>query len=306
MNKADAKLKEALDTLLHHRDIETTIANDPIQFAHQYTDPKDKELAAIFASFLAFGRVSLFIPVIKRWMTLCDERGGPRKAVEQFSADDVPAFSTLSYRWNKHPDFVLTMFTFKHLFTEYDTVGKLIESLYVSEDKDLNDTLARLITKIESYAVACASSAGLNVSTFSDLPDGFKRFFASPTKGSACKRWQMLMRWMVRTKAPDLRLWKLPASKLTIPLDVHVHSLSQMIGLTTHKSPNLKAAKDITLRLRRIHPTDPIEYDFALAHLGISGECRKAHKIEICPFCPLHDLCVHTKGNHTQDSGAPS
>ena len=304
MDPVDERLKNALDGLLRKRDIQKTIANDPIQFAHQYKATKDREIAAIFASFLAFGRVSLFLPVIKRWMALCDERGGPRQAVEKFSAADITDFSTLSYRWNKHPDFVLVMFTFQQLFTEHDTVGELIESLYVSDDPDLNDTLARLITKLQTYAVNSAASTGLKATTFSELPDGFKRFFSSPTKGSACKRWQMLLRWMVRKNAPDLGLWTLPASKLTIPLDVHVHGLSQMIGLTKHKSANLKAAKEITARLRRIQPSDPIEYDFALAHLGISGECQKAYKIEICPSCPLHDLCVHTKGNHSQDSGA--
>ena len=133
MNKADETLKKALDTLLSNQNIAQTIANDPIQFAHQYKSAKDKELAAIFASFLAFGRVSLFLPVIRRWMKLCDDRGGPRQAVEKFSSDDIPAFSTLSYRWNKHPDFVLAMFTFQRLFTEYDTVGKLVESLYDPE-----------------------------------------------------------------------------------------------------------------------------------------------------------------------------
>ena len=306
MNEADETLKRALDTLLSNQNIEQTIENDPIQFAHQYKTVKDKELAAIFASFLAFGRVSLFLPVIERWMKLCDARGGPRQAVEKFSTDDIPDFSTLSYRWNKPPDFVLAMFTFQHLFKKFDTVGKLVESLYIEEDTDLNATMARLIASLEGYAIDSAPSVGLSITTFAELPDGFKRFLSSPAKGSACKRWQMLMRWMVRTKAPDLGLWKLPPSKLTIPLDVHVHSLSQMIGLTKYKSANLKAAKEITLRLRRIHPTDPTEYDFALAHLGISGECQKTHKKEICPCCPLHDLCVHTKGNHTQDSGAPS
>ena len=113
----------------------------------------------------------------------------------------------------------------------------------------------------------------------------------------------MLFRWMVRTKSPDLGLWNLPTAKLTIPLDVHVHGLSQMIGLTKHKSAG-ESRKEITDRLRRIHPLDPIEYDFALAHLGISGDCQKRYKK--LSFCPLHDLCVHTIGKHTQDSGAPS
>ena len=43
-----------------------------------------------------------------------------------------------------------------------------------------------------------------------------------------------------------------------------------------------KAAKEITERLRQIHPEDPIEYDFALAHLGISGDCQKTYKKKYC------------------------
>ncbi len=290
------KLKQALNTLMLEQNIEETIQQDPIQFAHRYTDPLDQELAAIFASMLAFGRVSLFLPVIKQWMSLCDERGGPRACVDNFSPADFDAFNALSYRWNKSPDFVLVMLTFQRLFTQEASVKSWIESLYQAEDVDLNDTLSRAMTTLTACAIYAGTLTGLSIETVSDLPDGFKRFFSSPAKGSACKRWQMLMRWMVRKTAPDLGLWELPPSKLTIPLDVHVHSISQMIGLTKLKSANLKAAREITGHLRAIAPDDPIQYDFALAHLGISGQCQKAYNLEICPSCPLHDLCIHTKG----------
>ena len=210
MNKAD-KLKEALlDNLLHHRDIEQTISNDPNSICTSVQDGSGQRIGCdlcIVSGFWAGQFVSSGDSTMDDTMM---NEVDHAKAVEQFSAEDIPAFSNLAYRWNKHPDFVLAMFTFQRLFTQYDTVGKLIESLYISEDTDLNDTLARLIAKHQGYAMESASSAGLNVTTFGDLPDGFKRFFSSPTKGSACKRWQMLLRWMVRTKAPDLGLWKLP------------------------------------------------------------------------------------------------
>ncbi len=291
-----SKLKDALNTLMLEQNIEDTIQRDPIQFAHRYTNPLDQELAAIFASMLAFGRVSLFLPVIEQWMSLCDERGGPRACVDTFSAVDFDAFNALSYRWNKSPDFVLVMLTFQRLLSQEPSIKSWIESLYKPNDADLNETLSRAMPIFTTCAIDAASTANLSIETVDDLPDGFKRFFSSPAKGSACKRWQMLMRWMVRKTAPDLGLWELPPSKLTIPLDVHVHSISQMIGLTKLKSPNLKAAREITGYLRSIAPDDPIQYDFALAHLGISGQCQKTYNLEICPSCPLHDLCIHTKG----------
>lgn len=296
-------LKVALDSLMKQQQVQITIEKDPIKFAHRYAEPKDQELAAIFASMLAFGRVSLFLPVIEKWMSLCDQRGGPRQAVEQFSVEDFEAFNRLSYRWNKAPDFILLMLTFRELLKEHDSVKVWVESLYKPKDIDLNDTLTRMIEKLQSLAVTISTEAGFQVTAFSDLPDGFKRFLSSPAKGSACKRWQMLMRWMVRTTEPDLGLWNLPAAKLTIPLDIHVHSISQMIGLTTQKSANLKAARAITDHLRAIAPDDPIQYDFALAHLGISGQCQKAYNLQICTICPLHDLCVHTKGKQPQEQG---
>ena len=294
-------LKIALDSLMEHRDITATISQDPIQFAHRYTDPKDQELAAIFASMLAFGKVSLFIPVIERWMSLCDERGGPRQCVEQFSSADFEMFNTLSYRWNKPPDFILIMLTFQSVLKTNPKLSFWIESLYIQEDTDLNPTLTRMMTTLHSHAVKVATLAGISATQFSDLPDGFRRFLSSPAKGSACKRWQMLLRWMVRDTSPDLGLWKLPAAKLTIPLDTHVHSISQMIGLTKLRSANLKAAQEITRHLRQIAPKDPTQYDFALAHLGISGQCKKTYNSEICTHCPLHDLCVHTKGSQTRE-----
>ena len=167
MRQSDRSLKSALDNLLKkEQNVQSTISTDPIQFAHRYADQRTRELAAIFASFLAFGRVSLFLPVIQKWMTLCDERGGPRQAVDNFSSNDIDDFNTLSYRWNKPPDFVLVMFTFKHLLMKYDTVGELIESLYEVNDQDLNDTLTRLISTIEGYAVTSAAEVGLNLTTF--------------------------------------------------------------------------------------------------------------------------------------------
>ena len=77
---------------------------------------------------------------------------------------------------------------------------------------------------------------------------------------------------MTRDESPDLGLWNIPPSKLIIPLDVHIHRIAQLIGLTRRRDASWKTAVEITSNLRRIHPEDPIRYDFVLAHLGISGD----------------------------------
>lgn len=291
-------LKQALDALNASRNTQSDLQGDPLQFAHRYEAPLDQELAAVFASMLAYGRVSLFLPVIESWLNVCDRYGGPRACVEQFTVDTVTEMSELSYRWNKEPHFSLVMFTMQEILRQHTSLKLLFESCHEPEDVDINPTLSRAMDIFHSTAVDIAHNVGLSVSTFSELPDGFRRFFSSPTKGSACKRWHMLLRWMVRTESPDLGLWSLPVHKLCIPLDVHVHGISLLLGLTTQRSANLKAAQAITAGLKEISPTDPIQYDFALAHLGISGQCKKAYDSEICPNCPLHDPCIHTKDPH--------
>ena len=100
---------------------------------------------------------------------------------------------------------------------------------------------------------------------------------------------------MVRTEFPDLGLWKLPTQKLTIPLDTHVHQISTLIGLSTKKGANNRSAKEITNALRKLDDTDPIRYDFAIAHMGISGTCQKKYIPNVCQKCALHKICILEK-----------
>jgi uncharacterized protein (TIGR02757 family) len=101
----------------------------------------------------------------------------------------------------------------------------------------------------------------------------------------------MLLRWMIRDTWPDLGLWAIPSSKLILPLDTHTLSISQMLGLTRRRDGSWRTAAEITRNLRRIDPADPIRFDFALAHLGISGECQKQRVPLICDRCPMVPVC---------------
>src|SRR5205085_7983498 len=84
-------------------------------------------------------------------------------------------------------------------------------------------------------------------------------FFPRPSAGSACKRLNLFLRWMVRRDAIDLGTWTLVSpSRLIIPLDTHVIRLGRCLRLTRYASPGWKMAAEITASLRSIHPADPI------------------------------------------------
>jgi endonuclease III len=107
----------------------------------------------------------------------------------------------------------------------------------------------------------------------------------------------MYLRWMVRREAPDLGLWRhLDPADLVMPVDTHVLRIAQLTGLTDRKAANWKTAVEITARLRVFSPSDPVRYDFALAHLGISAGCTGAVS-PACEGCAMRPVCrVHAPG----------
>jgi uncharacterized protein (TIGR02757 family) len=116
-------------------------------------------------------------------------------------------------------------------------------------------------------------------------------FFPALKKGSACKRLNLFLRWMVRDRDIDTGVWNevLP-SQLIIPLDTHIARISRCLGLTTRTSSDWKTAKEVTRSLKRYDPHDPLKYDFALCHQGISGLCKGKGVIKICKNCTFGNL----------------
>ena len=83
------------------------------------------------------------------------------------------------------------------------------------------------------------------------------------------KRYMMYLRWMVRKDALDLGLWtKIDKKDLIMPLDTHTFKVSQRLGLLKRKTYDMKASIELSQRLKKFDPLDPIKYDFALYRLG--------------------------------------
>ena len=95
-------------------------------------------------------------------------------------------------------------------------------------------------------------------------------FFPSPEGGSACKRLNLYLRWMARRDGVDLGVWRAPSpAQLVLPLDAHTYAIARRVRLTRYRSPGWAMALDVTRRLRRFDPADPVKYDFAFHRLGL-------------------------------------
>jgi len=93
------------------------------------------------------------------------------------------------------------------------------------------------------------------------------------SNGSACKRINLALRWLVRGGPVDLGLWKsIKPSSLFIPLDVHVTRTAHKLGLLERKSNDKKAVIELTEKLRMYCADDPVKYDFALFGMGIENK----------------------------------
>jgi len=101
--------------------------------------------------------------------------------------------------------------------------------------------------------------------------------FPLPEKGSACKRMNLFLRWMIRKDELDFGLWiflssrqeEIPTSKLIIPVDTHVARICKQLKLTKRKNVSWKMAEEITQNLKKYDPDDPVKYDFAICHIGM-------------------------------------
>jgi len=259
------------------------MASDPIAFPRRYSDAHDIEVAAWIAATLAYGRVAGFQSCIEKILSLCGS--SPHRYLMSFQPErEHSRFRGIGYRFTRSGDLFSFLCLASRILRKYGTMGRLFASLYRREEADAGPTLSRFVSALR---------AELAVISGTQLTRGLRHLLPTPKDGSACKRLNLYLRWMVRPDdGLDFGLWKdIPASKLLIPLDTHVARISGYLGLSHRKTGNWKMAREITSALRKIDPQDPLRFDFPLCHLGISGDCPPEPRREKCRACPLQAAC---------------
>jgi len=249
---AHGRLGPALEELYGHYNHFEHIHPDPLEFVYHYDNKLDMELSAFIASALAYGRVRQILASVRSVLDIM----GPSPSC--FLLENGPriirkVFSSFRHRFTTGENLSDLLLALRKLTREYGSLESCFQAGFSRHDPTILPALAELVKKLEQ---ACGRT----------LP----MFLPSPNGGSACKRLNLFLRWMVRSDKVDPGLWDgIPASHLIVPLDIHMHRIALAMGLTLRKQADIRCAIEITGAFRSIRPDDPVRYDFALTRLGI-------------------------------------
>jgi len=283
------RLKQPLDRLCREFDWTLRVKQDAIQFPLRYSDPADIELAGLFASCMAYGRVDLFGP----WVDWTLERMGesPARFVLGFDVrKHGKVFAGFGYRFNRERDVLAFCLAAQRLLASHGSLGAFFLEGYSVEHPHVGPALERFAQGFRAQDLSAVFARNR-------LSYGFKHWFPLPSTGGACKRLHLYLRWMVRREAPDFGIWPgVPPSALLMPVDTHVENMARSVGLTRRRSRNWLMVEEITAKLRDLDPGDPVRYDFALCHKRMSGQCLSRRDAETCAPCGLKPVCVHWRG----------
>jgi len=255
------------------------LAHDPVSFPHRYRDPQDIEVVAWLAATLAYGNVVVFSAVIEKWLALTG--GAPYRYFLNFQPNrERPDYAGLYHRFATATDLFAFGLMIHRILQTSGSLGRLFAESFDDGDDDIRPALTRFVD------AARAKFDG-------QMTPGLRHLLPSPQDGSACKRLNLYLRWMVRpADGIDFGLWtRIPPNRLVVPLDVHTFRIYRYLGFTRRKSANWKTAQEITQILLQIDAEDPVGYDFALCHLGMSGDCPPIGQRNRCHVCPLLDIC---------------
>ena len=258
-------LRPRLDQAYHDFNQADAIA-DPVNLVRRYKEPADREVAGFCAAALAFGRVASVNQSIESLYRLLGP--APARFVRDFDpAHALPRFSAFVHRWTRGPDVVALLWVLRQMIERSGS----IEQYFLEGDDPAAPDVGPALDSFGARALAIDVRA---IYGRQRPRPGLAYFFPRPCSGSACKRLNLFLRWMVRRDHVDLGVWtRLSPSRLVVPLDTHVIRLGRCLRLTRYRSPGWKMAAEITATLRTLDPADPVRFDFSICHVGMMGAC---------------------------------
>lgn len=242
------------------------IPDDPVSIPHRFSKQADQEIAGLFAAILAWGNRKSIIRSCDRLLSAMDN--APYEFV--CGLQDLPSATRQRLKGFVH-----------RTFNEMD-LWHILEFLHYHYKEHANLSLETAFTHSMKHNEATVEGALIG---FHEYVFGFcveamgevhcRKHIATPARGSACKRLNMYLRWMVRRDhaGVDFGHWtSIRMDQLVCPLDVHAVRVARKLGLLQRQQVDWKAALELTEALREIDLNDPVKYDFALFGLGVSGE----------------------------------
>lgn len=245
-------LKEFLDEKVNKYNTVDFICDDPISVPHRYSLKEDIEIAGLLVATISWGNRKVIVKNGHRMLDLFGE--SPYDFVMSHNTKQLKRFEGYVHRTFNHVDLIYFIKSVKHI---YKTKGGLesIFNQYANENS--------LQPAIHHFK-----------KVFFEIPHPLRttKHISDPYKGSAAKKINMYLRWLVRNdkKGVDFGIWKsIKPSQLSCPLDVHSGNIARKLGLLTREQNDAKAVLELDCNLRLLDKNDPVKYDFALFGLGI-------------------------------------
>jgi len=249
------ELKEFLDEKVVQYNNPNFIELDPIQIPHLYTRKEDIEISGFLSAIISWGNRTSIVKNAKRMLAYMGD--SPHDFILNHNDQQLRKIDGFVHRTFNSDDLLTFIEGLKHLYKHKNG----LEGIFVKYQT--NESLQPAIHELkkEFFNVQHLER------TRKHLPD--------PLTGSAAKKINMFLRWMVRrdNKGVDFGLWKsISPSILSCPLDIHSGNVARKLGLITRKHNDAKAVSELDTKLREMDKDDPVKYDFALFGLGV---CEK-------------------------------
>ena len=246
--------KTALDDLYRTYNRRCFVRPDPLQFLYAYPALRDREIAGLVASSLAYGRVSQILRSVS--IALGVMGPSPFDFLMHASLSTLrAAFRGFRHRFSTGEDLASMLWAARHVIQHHGS----LENAFVAGLRPEHETVLPALTAFVRALFSSGAGAGF--------------LLPQPEKGSACKRWHLYLRWMVRKDEVDPGGWnRVSPSRLIVPLDTHMHRMGLRLGGTARKQADARAALELTRAFLCIAPEDPVRYDFSLTRLGIRSD----------------------------------
>ncbi|HET6243070.1 MAG: TIGR02757 family protein [Bacteroidetes bacterium] len=228
------------------------IESDPISIPYAFSLKEDIEIASFLSSIIAWGQRKTIINNARKLMEYMGN--SPYEFIMDFNEENKSCrqLKNFVHRTFNGTDCIFFVRSLQHI---YKHKGGL-ETIFSIKETDKN----------VATSIVNARKCFFEI----DFPHRSLKHFSNPLAGSAAKRINMFLRWMVRKDRVDFGIWKsIQPSQLICPLDVHTGNVSRKLGLLTRSQNDWKAAEQLTESLLLFDPIDPVKYDFALFGLGV-------------------------------------
>ncbi len=229
------------------------IATDPVSIPHRFTKKEDVEIAGFLTALISWGNRKAILKSAGTMMEMMDNE--PHAFLTLASEKEFGRFDKFVYRTFNGDDLLFFVHALRNVYREEGGLETI-----VNESFRRCGSVKKVIIDLRSTLLRTGHLQRT------------EKHLADPAKGSAAKRINMFLRWMVRkdNRGVDFGIWdEIPVSELLCPLDIHSGTVARKLGLLRRKQNDWKAVEELTDYLRTFDPEDPVKYDFALFGLGI-------------------------------------